>query len=259
MTEYKSLGKRSHLKSNVDESNRERSGNNDIPVTPPARENTEADLIGQEDCHQGSSDRVVNTSIDIVVNKVQRIDTDFCLSVPDNTDVESETDNLIIEMEKIVGFASDVRFARDDNGDNNEVDEELKHMDAIRREYARRVSLAESRDTYSATPNETWGFTTRTLPELLFTWDSTVKSTEGRTSDITAYTNQYLNSSASVYTPQKRKGRRRRPNTKEKVGVRWNSRLETRSDMRKLFCYDQFEEKTFERASQQDTEPESSR
>ncbi|XP_045204482.2 uncharacterized protein LOC123557213 isoform X1 [Mercenaria mercenaria] len=221
---------------NIDKNDINSTDNIENPMTPPARENTEVDLTKENSAEDDDFVTFDNAPVNKDENLRRNIEIELDLIAKERglSDIESDFENVIKEMEKIVVFADD------------EADEEFHNMELIRRDYENKMSRVESRASFTTiTPREDWGFTTRTIPELNFTWGSTVNSTQGRTSDNSRYTNQYLRSTASVFPS----GRTKRQRKREKTGVRWSSRMESRSDGRTLFCFGQYEEMQIEKAS----------
>lgn len=232
---------------NIDKNNKNNTDNIEVPVTPPARENTEVDISAQSDDEEDCLNTVNNSPVNDDLNIIRNIHVNLTRTEYDNgqSDSDSDVGYVLKEMEKIVNFDNDVRHTDDD------YETELRNLAVVRTANEDKFWRAESRETYTNTPRESLGFTTRTIPELNFTWNSTVNSTQCRTretGDNSRYTNQYLRSTASIFA----NGKSKRNKKREKTGVSWSNRLETRqcgAGGRKLFCLDQYEEMQIEKAS----------
>lgn len=228
---------------NIDKNHINNADNIELQVTPPARENTEVDISVHGDEEENGYAFARSSAVRKDFNALE-----LTLGNNENglSDSENDVENVLREMEKIVNFDHEVRFAAGDD----DYDTELYNLAMVRKDGEDTLWRAGSRETYTATPRDNWSFTTRSIPELNFTWNSTVNSTQYRSVEIggnSRYTNQYLRSTASIFT----NGRTKRLRKREKSKVTWNNRAETRSDGRKLFCFDQFEEMQIENASRQ--------
>ena len=223
---------------NIDKNDKQSPDNIEDTITPPARENTEVDIVTEStDVGDDSLDTFENSPVNKDVNIRQNIEVEINILSKEKKDrkIEPDFEQVMKEMEKIVAFTDD------------ESDEDFKKMEQIRRDYEDRMTRTDSRTSFTITPREEWGFTTRTFPELNFSWDSTVNSIHLRTGDNSRYTNQYLRSSASVFAP----GKTRRQRKREKTGVTWSNQVDNRTDGRKLFSIDQYEELQIRNASRQ--------
>lgn len=226
---------------NIDKNHINNADNIELPVTPPARENTEVDNSVQGDDGENG---YAFANISAVKKDFNALELTLGCNENGQSDAETDVENVLREMEKIVNFDNEVRFADGDDDD----DTELYDLAMLRKDGEDILWRAGSRETFTATPRDNWSLTTRTIPELNSTWNSTVNSTQyrsGEMGDNSRYTNQYLRSSASIFT----NGRTKRLRKREKSKVTWNNRAETRSDGRKLFCFDQFKEMQIENAS----------
>lgn len=179
--------------------------------------------------------RNINIELDLPANE----------ETSDQSDTDSEREKVIKEMAKVVGIKEIGHHGDDD------LDDELCYMGHIRCDYEDKLSVAEIRDTYTATPKDNWGFTTRTIPELNLTWDSAMDITHGRTTDTSrSYYNQCPHNTASVSGSQPGTRRTKRKKKLDNINVRWSSRLGERFGGRKLFCYNQYEVMQMAKASQ---------
>ncbi|KAH3831172.1 hypothetical protein DPMN_104434, partial [Dreissena polymorpha] len=153
----------------------------------------------------------------------------------DDTDIQIKAD-VIAMMKNVLLQGSSVQFDRESL---TEADEELLELADCGREADDRLT-ALSIDTYNAIPRGDWGFTSKTFPELNFSWNSEISDPGGTGSLLMSsrITNQYLHSNASIYYDtdeyQRLKDRRKR----RVVGVRWNPSVEALNENKKLFSYD---------------------
>ncbi|WAR01077.1 hypothetical protein MAR_025449 [Mya arenaria] len=233
-----------------------------VLLTPPARENTQTDIFtGRSNTStDGNIESVINEvnyhtgepfllNVDIFKKREIKPGVGIAFHTPGKSFGDCASAEGLLALHDDPEISEDLQVEREmerllmggsteplDSEEEVAVDEQLRCLEVARSEVDDRFSRA-SRDTFTTTLRT--GLSTRTIPELNLSWDSTAVSSTSRSGVLSAYTNQYLHNTASIFgstggQKKTRQGQRRRA----MLGVRWDSRIEDGGGIRKLFSFE---------------------